>query len=80
MMDDLHPAIETLGPDLTYFSLILLSHICRLTYPFMASSQNNLVDISSSKRLQPGVYKITNFKSGTVVDLSAGDNKSIIGL
>ncbi|KAI0263604.1 ricin B lectin domain-containing protein [Gloeopeniophorella convolvens] len=29
--------------------------------------------------LTPGLYKLTNAKSGTVFDLSGGDNRSIIG-
>ena len=29
--------------------------------------------------MQPGVYKVVNVKGGTAMDLSGGDNKSIIG-
>ena len=29
--------------------------------------------------MEPGVYRIVNEASGTVIDLSAGDNKTVIG-
>ena len=29
--------------------------------------------------IEPGIYTITNVKSGTALDLSGGDNRSIIG-
>lgn len=33
-----------------------------------------------SHELEPGIYKIVNVTSGTVIDLSGADYKSVIGL
>lgn len=39
----------------------------------------NPESVMSSQLIQPGIYILQNFKSESIMDLSGGDNKSIIG-
>ncbi|KII84904.1 carbohydrate-binding module family 13 protein [Plicaturopsis crispa FD-325 SS-3] len=41
--------------------------------------RENETTAKTDKTFEPGVYRIVNFRSGTALDLSAGDKKTIMG-